>query len=330
MKNKPTIYGKGTIPEEIYGGVPTFMGLPKVSSKDELENYDLAIMGVPWEGGCTYGGFSTCTISPKTIREKSIRYVGYLPDYDIDTFDYLCGCDYGDSEVFNGSYENSFRAMQKKMGEILDAKAMPIIYGGDHSISYPLIAELAKRHPKKVGIIHFDAHMDNMPSFGDDLYSRCSPFHRIYEDENIDPSKIVHFGIRGPRNHPKEGASAKEYGANVITCIEIKKNGYEKSIQKALEIAKKDTEVLYVTVCSDVLDAACNPEGPQDPCGINTFELAMMLNECGYAGTDVFDFVEIQPTGYGSNLSAHNACWMTLYLLNGKARKLRDEGGRPE
>ncbi len=133
-----------------------------------------------------------------------------------------------DTRVENGNYDFSFRVMQEKIGEIYDANAMPIVFGGDHSISYPLITELAKRHKKRVGIIQFDAHMDNMPAFGDDLYSRCSPFHRLYENEDI----VVHLGIRGPRNHPNE-AAAKEYGATVITAIEVKKNGYEAAVKKA-------------------------------------------------------------------------------------------------
>ena len=324
MENKPNIYTGSQVFPELYSGVPTFMGLPKVTSKEEIKDYDVAIMGVPWEGGCTYGGFSMCMMSPKAIREKSTRYIGYLPDYDIDTFDYLSACDFGDCKVQNGNYDYSFASMAEKIGEIYDAGAMPVVFGGDHSITNPLVAELAKKHPKRVGIIQFDAHLDCMPSFGDDLNSRCSPFYRIYENENIDPTKIVHLGIRGPRNHPAEAAAAKKFGANIITTIEVKKSGYEAAIKKALEIVKKDTDVVYVTVCSDVLDAAANPEGPVDPCGITTFELAMMLNECGYAGVDSFDYVEIEPTNFGRNTSAHNVCWMVAYLLNGKARRIRD------
>ena len=90
---------------------------------------------VPFEGGCTYGGFSSCVVAPKTIRSVSTRYVGYLPDYDFDTFDYMSCCDYGDIPIQNGSYEYSFASMRKGIGEILDAGCVPITFGGDHSIS---------------------------------------------------------------------------------------------------------------------------------------------------------------------------------------------------
>lgn len=324
MEKKPTIYNKGELPQELYSGVPTFMGLPKAEKKEDFEGHDIVVMGAPWEGGCTYGGYGTCMLATKTIRDVSTRYVGYLPEFDLDTFDYLSGCDYGDCAIRNGDYEFTFGEIRKKIADILDMGKFPITFGGDHSIGYPLISEMAKRHKKRVGVIHFDAHMDNMPAFGDDPYSRCSSFRRLYEDENMDATKIVHLGIRGPRNHYKEGASAKEFGANVITTLEIKKIGYEAAIKKALELARKDTDVIYVTICSDVLDAASNPEGPVDPCGLTTFELAMMLHECGLAGVDALDYVEISPEVGGHNASAHAAVWMTLYLLNGLAERKRN------
>lgn len=317
MKNKPICYVPGREIPEIFSGTPTFLGLPKISTKEEMKDFDLVVMGAPWEGVCTYGPYSACELSTKIIREASVRYGGYLPDYDLDVFDYFTGGDFGDCAVQNGNYDFTFESIRKKYSEILENKKMPIVFGGDHSISYPLISEFAKHHKKKVGIIHFDAHMDNMDSFGDEKYARCSPLHRLYEDENIDPTKIVHFGIRGPRNNPNGLKEAKKFGATVITGMEVKTEGYLKSIKKAIEIAKKDTDVLYVTVCSDILDIANNPAGPPDPCGITSFELAMMLHECGKAGVAGFDYVELYPGKDPNNTSAHTAVWMTIYLLSG-------------
>lgn len=314
---KPICYVPGRVIPEVYSGTPTFLGLPKISTKEELNQSDIVVMGAPWEGICTWGSFSNCELATKLIRNVSVRYAGYLPDYDLDIFDHFTGGDYGDAAVQNGSYDFTFKAIEEKYSEILDAGKFPIVYGGDHSISIPLIKEQAKRHPKRVGIIHFDAHMDNMESFGDEMLARCTPFYRLYEDENIDPTKIVHVGIRGPRNNPGGIKSAKKFGATVITGMELKLNGYMEGIRRAIEIASKDTDVLYVTVCSDILDIANNPGGPPDPCGMTTFELAMMLHECGKAGATAFDYVEIYPQNDLGNVSSHNAVWMTLYFLAG-------------
>ena len=328
MKNsKPTIYDPNFLPTNIYSGVPTFLNLPVLENKQDLAQMDVAVMGVPWEGGCTIGGYSSCTDGPKSIRSASIRYTGYLPDFDLDCFSQLKAGDYGDIAVQNGNYEFTFGEIRKKVGEIYDAGAVPIILGGDHGIAYPTISELAKRHPGKVGVLHFDAHLDNYSNFGDDPYSRCSPFYQLYNAPNMDPTKIVHIGIRGPRNHQEEFNNAKKYGANVILCREIKKNGWEASIKKAIELASKDTEVMYVTICADSLDAAFMPQGPQDMGGLTSFELLMMVHEAGLAGARAMDFVEIYPDAYSLQPASHVGCWLALYFLNGVAER-RKNGGK--
>ena len=325
--SKPTIYDPNFLPTNIYSGVPTFLNLPVLENKQDLAQMDVAVMGVPWEGGCTIGGYSSCTDGPKSIRSASIRYTGYLPDFDLDCFSQLKAGDYGDIAVQNGNYEFTFGEIRKKVGEIYDAGAVPIILGGDHGIAYPTISELAKRHPGKVGVLHFDAHLDNDSNFGDDPYSRCSPFYQLYNDPNMDPTKIVHIGIRGPRNHQEEFNNAKKYGANVILCREIKKNGWEASIKKAIELASKDTEVVYVTICADSLDAAFMPQGPQDMGGLTSFELLMMVHEAGLAGARALDFVEIYPDAYSLQPASHVGCWLALYFLNGVAER-RKNGGK--
>lgn len=325
MKNsKPTIYDPSFLPNNIYSGVPSWLNLPVLEQASELKGLDAVVSGVPWEGGCTIGGYSSCTEGPKSIRSVSIRYTGFLPDFDLDSFDYLKVADFGDVACRNGDYDLTFQSIRERIGQIVDAGAFPITFGGDHGIAYPIISEIAKRHPKKVGVLHFDAHLDNYSNFGEDLYSRCSPFYQLYNDPNMDPTKIVHIGIRGPRNHKEEFQNAKKFGASVILAGEVKENGWKASIQKAIDVAFQDTELVYVTVCSDCLDAANMPQGPQDMCGLTSYELCMMVHEAGLAGAKGFDFVEIYPDVLSYQTASHDACWATLYYLNGAAQRKRD------
>ncbi len=321
IESKPLIYDPSFVPTNIYGGTPSFLNLSIIEKKEELKGFDVAVMGVPWEGGCTLGGYSTVVVAPKAVRAASIRYTGYLPEFDLDSLEYLKAGDYGDCAVKNGDYDFTFASVREKIGDIVDAGAVPIIFGGDHGTSYPLISEFAKRHPKKVGIIQFDAHCDNYDTYGDDQYSRCSPFFNVYNDPNVDPTKLVHVGIRGPRNHRMEGENRKKYGAAMIPSMEVKKNGWEASIKKAIAIASEGTEAIYVSICADALDAAFIPQGPQDMMGLTSFELMMMLRECGLAGASAFDFMEIYPETSGPQTSAHVACWAALYFLSGLAER---------
>ncbi len=326
--SKPTIYDPNFLPTNIYSGVPTFLNLPVLENEDDLKKVDVAVLGVPWEGGCTIGGYSSCTDGPKSIRTASIRYTGFLPDFGIDSFEHLTGGDFGDVAVQNGNYDFTFAQIRENYGKLLDAKCIPIVFGGDHGIAYPMISEMAKRHPGKVGVLHFDAHLDNYDVFGDDKYSRCSPFFQLYNDPNMDPTKMVHIGIRGPRNHKREYENAKKYGATVIPCMEIKRDGWKAAIDKAIAVASKDTEVMYVTICADSLDAAYMPQGPQDMGGLTSFELLMMVHEAGLAGASSLDFVEIYPENGTLQTASHVGCWLALYFLNGVAERKMKMGNK--
>ena len=209
MNEKPVCYEPGREIPEIFHGVPSFMGLPVIHEKGEISDYDIVVMGAPWEGVVTWGSFSGCELATKSIRSASIRYAGFLPEMGFDIFDYLKAGDYGDSPTNPGHIEKTLANIQEKASDIYDEGAIPIIFGGDHSISIPVVRALAAKTDGNVGIVHLDAHMDNMDRYGDEIYARCSPLHRIYEVENVNPKNIIHMGIRGPRNNPKQIAAAK-------------------------------------------------------------------------------------------------------------------------
>ena len=242
----------------------------------------------------------------------------------MDCFEHLKVADFGDVACRNGDYEFTFQKIRDSVGQILNAGAFPITFGGDHGIAFPIISEIAKRHPRKVGVLHIDAHLDNYSHFGDDELSRCSPFFRLYNDPNIDPTKIVHIGIRGPRNHQQEFRNAQKYGATVILAREIRENGWKAAIQKAIDVAFQDTEQVYISICADCLDAAFMPQGPQDMCGLTSYELCMMVHEAGLAGAKGLDFVELYPDVLSYQPAAHNACWAALYYLNGVAERRKN------
>jgi agmatinase len=129
------------------------------------------------------------------------------------------------------------------------------------------------------------------------------------------------MGIRGPRNSPRQIEAAKEHGATIITSFDIKLNGVESAVDRALEVANTGTDATYVTICSDVLDVAYNPGGPIDPNGLTSFELSLILHKIARAGIAGFDFVEIYPMQDPNNVSSHTAVWMSLYALSGIVKK---------
>ena len=103
MFKKPICYEpKREIPE-IFPGVPTFLGLPAITVKDEIQEYDIISIGAPWEGACTWGSYTGCELATKSIRQASIRYSGFLPEMGFDIFDNFKGADYGDAPIYPGN-----------------------------------------------------------------------------------------------------------------------------------------------------------------------------------------------------------------------------------
>ena len=66
------------------------------------------------------------------------------------------------------------------------------------------------------------------------------------------------------------------------------------------------------------------PQGPQDMCGLSSYELCMMVHEAGLAGAKGIDFVEIYPDNLSYQTASHDACWATLYYLNGVAERKKN------
>lgn len=304
-------------PKYIYQRIPSFMGVPIAHNKEELKGFDAVVLGMPWEGSVTWGVSTGAELATKTIRAASIRYSGYMPEVDVNIFDSLKVCDYSDIDIYPGDVEESFRRLENRYKDILDAGAFPIVIGGDHGITFPLIKTMAAQSDEKIGIIHFDAHYDNYPEFEGDKLARNTPFNNVSAIPNVKTSSMVHVGIRGPRNTKSQGEFARSIGATTITSFEIARRGIESVIEEAYKIASEGTDKIYVTVCSDILDIAYNPGGPPDPCGLSSYELAYSLFTLASKGIDGFDIVEFYPPADPNNEASHTAAWLIQYVMAG-------------
>jgi len=319
MTNKPTCYEeRGPIPE-IYSGTPTFMGLPKVTEA-HIAEHDVIVMGMPWEGICTTGSFTGCELATKTIRLASLRYGGYLPEFDYDLFDYMSVGDLGDSAYFPGDTEKTFQAIQEKADLIYSHKKQSLSFGGDHSTTIPMLRSLCKHTEGNIGLIHFDAHLDNMPSYlGKEKLARCCPMHNAYEMGKI--TNIVHVGIRGPRNNFKGLDEAAAYKAKVISSFDVHRRGIENVLDEIKKFVWNGVSAVYITICSDVLDVSENPGGPADFAGLNSYQLLSMIHSLASEGIRGLDFVEIYPPQDHAGISSHAAAWAGIYGLSGMAKK---------
>lgn len=320
-KEIPMVPGRKCSMPVIYGDTPSFLGCPVINSNTIDNEFDVIFAGVPWEGTITWGSFSGCELAPRSIRHAAARYGGFLPEYEIDLFDYLKIGDVGDVMVNPNDPEETMRSVFHKANEIYKCHSIPFMLGGDHSFSPEIVKALSENVEGHIGVLHFDSHLDNSKSFGDDKFPRCGPLYRIAEIEKVRKKSIVHVGIRGPRNSRAQLEYAKKIGATVFNIRQIRATGIEAVMKQALGIAQENTQCIYVTICSDIIDAAFNPGGPSDFNGLFPHELFYALHKLGESGIAGLDYVEVYPIQDPQSFSSHLAAWAIIHALAGLASR---------
>lgn len=307
----------------VYGNTPSFMGSRPIRDLSELGGLDAVVAGLPWEGTNTWGSCSGCEQTPKACRSASLRYgSGYLPEYDIAVMDRVRMGDLGDLPVHPNDVVKTFGGFENTASEIFAAGVIPFFFGGDHSVTYPILKALSSQRPRRVGIIHFDSHLDNAEEYGGDTLARCCPLRRIAELPGIDPARMVHFGIRGPRNARSQMNYARERGIPIITMADVRRHGLREMLARALQVASDGTDGYYVTVCSDIMDHAFNPGGAIDFGGLSSEEMLDILYTLGQGRMLGLDLVEVYPRTDVHETSVHLLVWLAIYALAGLAVRL--------
>ena len=130
----------------------------------ESAKYNIAIIGIPYdEKSCYLRGASR---GPEAIRAASTgKAINPWTELGVNLEEEVVMVDLGNVDV-SGDFEKIASRIEKSILDILDKGAIPIVLGGDHSISYPLVKTFSRRF-KPLDILHFDAH----PDLYDELYS---------------------------------------------------------------------------------------------------------------------------------------------------------------
>lgn len=301
----------------VYGNTPPMLGGKNLTGTTDYDT-DILVYGVPWEGSCTWGDYTGCELGPKQIRLSSARYSTYLPELDhINVEDHMSFGDVGDVSVIPHDVPGTMERIEAFTEDLWKSGKFLVGLGGDHGITYPVVKALTNTG-RKVGIIHLDSHYDNMPHHEGDKFARSTPFMRLYETEGVRNESLIHTGIKGPRNKPETGKYAKENGAVTLTINDIKEaKDLRAYANEIYDMASKDVDVVYLTICSDVLDFAFNPGGPVDGNGLTSYELVTMIYEFGKRGVCGMDFVEVYPQQDANQNSAHFVSTAVLYVLAG-------------
>lgn len=311
MQKQPVLRGDGAIrrespygssKENTYAGVVSFMR--RLYTKD-LTGVDLAVTGVPLDIATT--NRPGARLGPRAIRAASSQLGVLLPyPWGINPFDDFAVIDYGDCwlDVHNPSTVKE--TIIEHARTILSAGAKMLTLGGDHYISYPLLAAHAERHGKPLSLIHFDAHCDTWPDDERDSLNHGSMFYKAIKEGLIDPAHSVQIGIRTWNDD--------FMGVSVLDAPWVHEHGVEATIGRIVEIV--DGRPTYFTFDVDGLDPAFAPgTGTPVPGGLSTAQALSIIR--GLTSIDIIgaDVVEVAPAYDHADITALAAAHIASELI---------------
>ncbi|WP_259722685.1 agmatinase [Synechococcus sp. CS-1328] len=267
-------FSRGELPH--FAGINTFMKAPYLEDVHRVGEFDVAIVGVPHDSGTTYRPGTR--FGPQGIRRISALYTPYNYEMGVDLRESIKLCDVGDIFTIPANNEKSFDQISKGVAHVFASGAFPIILGGDHSIGFPTVRGVC-RHlgDKKVGIIHFDRHVDTQEIDLDERMHTCPWFHAT-NMANAPAPNLVQLGIGGWQV-PREGVKVcRERGTNVLTVTDITEMGLEAAAKFAIERATDGTDCVYISFDIDCIDAGFVPgTGWPEPGGLLPREALKLL-----------------------------------------------------
>lgn len=302
-----------------YAGIATFARLPQ---RHEVEDYDIAVVGVPFDSGVTYR--PGARFGPAAIRQASRLLKPYHPALDISPFAQAQVVDAGD--IAANPFDIGVAVDQIREGVaglLTNPDKRVVLLGGDHTIALPALQAMHAVHGP-LALVHFDAHLDTWDTYFGAEYTHGTPFRRAVEEGILDTEALSHVGIRGPLYGKKDLEDDRRFGFGIVTSSDVYYQGVREVVDKLRQ--RLGTRPVYVSIDIDVLDPAHAPgTGTPEAGGVTSRELLEIVR--GFAGLNVVgaDVVEVAPAYDHAQLTGVAAAHVAYDLVSLLA--LRHEAG---
>ena len=282
-----------------YVGPTTFMNLPWITDPLQLiaRGVDVAIIGAPFDDAVSHR--PGARFGPRAIREAQYTS-GSINSLQlgIEPFEHLTVVDAGDANIIPAWIERGHAFIYRKVLEVARTGAIPIVLGGDHSITWPSATAVAEvRRPGSVGIVHFDAHADTANDDWGVLAGHGTPMRRLIESGAVLGKNFVQVGLRGYWPPVDVFEWMQEHGLRYHFMHEIEERGADAVIDDAIAEALDGPDSIYLSVDVDVVDPGLAPgTGTPEPGGLMTRELLRAIRRI-VAAVDLagMDIVEVSP-----------------------------------
>ena len=297
-------------------GPRSFFKAPLCPDLDDLDA-QVAFLGVPFDQATL--GRPGARFGPDAVRDAPRAY-SYSDPYgaqreaegyfDVDVGDELLRgvtmADCGNVTVVPSDVLRNFDKLTQAVAKIVERGAFPVVVGGDHSVTFPVVRGLSAFGP--LNIVHFDAHLDYTHDIQGALYSHGSPIRRCHELPFVD--HVTSIGIRHARRRPYE--EARRDGALIISTDEFHRLGP----QGVVELIPP-AESMYITIDIDVMDPSQAPgTGTPEVGGLLYPEMREALTALiAKSNLVAFDLVELAPPYDSSEITSQLAARLITDVL---------------
>lgn len=318
-----------------FGARASFAGVP-TRRFDAVGPGQVVILGAPFDWGATHR--PGARFGPRAIRESDyLDADGSRPHLTagVDPLRELDIVDAGDVPLPVGYIEPSLAAITERVHAIASAGAIPIVLGGDHTITFADATGVARAHGEgRVALVHFDAHADTGETHFGQLHGHGTPMRRLIESGAVPGHRFVQIGLRGYWPPPETVAWMRERRMRSWSMEECVRRGLDAVVDDAVAWSTAgDVAGVFVSVDIDVVDPSAAPgTGTPEPGGLQPRELLDTVRRLGREA-DVLgaDLVEVAPHyDQPMDITARLANRVVLELVTGMAeRRLAADGRAP-
>jgi agmatinase len=250
------------------------------------------LLGVPSDLGATYQ--PGARLAPWHVRRVSALVQGYHPSHRVNVFARAPSVDGGNVAFPPFSAAAMRETVEQQVGAVADSGAAPMVVGGDHAVTLPVLRALARRHGP-LGVVHVDAHLDTSgPETWGEPFHHGTPFRHAITEGLLAQGALFQVGIRGPWGAADEDAPSRGQGGRIYPAEEVAERGAAAvgaELLRALE-----GRPTYVSFDVDALDPAFAPgTGTPVPGGLTTREAFTLLRALGGIPLVGMDVVEVAP-----------------------------------
>jgi agmatinase len=249
-----------------------------LSANASFKECKIVLLGCPFDGSASFR--PGARFGPSAIRRASWGIETFSPYFERD-LSQLSVHDMGDLELPLGEKKASLALIQKALRTTLSKKKFPILLGGDHLITLPIVEEILRVYPH-LYLIQIDAHMDLREDYLGETLSHSTVMRRVVD--HLDEGRLFQVGIRS-------GTEEEFKLAKKIKSIVPFDRGSLRSMVRCLR-----NQPVYISLDLDVIDPSLLPGvGTPEPGGFTFERFLSLLKELQPLHVIGFDMVELTP-----------------------------------